>query len=361
MSQNLFVVGPLLSQHIQVWFKHFTTTANVTVLTVHEGGKPLPEAMQKKVFSITGTRLDFFLFAPVFWLLWWWHRPVVTNFHYLSSYGLLSLLLPKRNLVLNVWGSDVNLPFKSKNKLKRFLIKKALQRYSWINAPAEHLKQKLIALGAAEEKIEVFQYGVNVNDLPIKAKATDKAELIVVSNRNWQALYRIELIVAAFCLWQQQPDAPPALLHLYGTGDNADIARVNATLARYPTAASRVTVMGYTDKDTMLQQMAQADIFVSVPERDGTPLSLLEAMYIGLLPVVSDIDANHEWLVANSALWLTTYQPAALAALLAQAVTTLASSNEWQAVNRDKVAKLADVNQNLPRFYAVLQRYIGDK
>ena len=37
-------------------------------------------------------------------------------------------------------------------------------------------------------------------------------------------------------------------------------------------------------------------MYVSIPNTDGTSISLLEAMAYGCLPVVSDLPANREWI-----------------------------------------------------------------
>jgi glycosyltransferase involved in cell wall biosynthesis len=41
---------------------------------------------------------------------------------------------------------------------------------------------------------------------------------------------------------------------------------------------------------------AVSDVIVSVPDVDGTPRSVLEAMACGAYPVVSDVEALHEWI-----------------------------------------------------------------
>lgn len=52
---------------------------------------------------------------------------------------------------------------------------------------------------------------------------------------------------------------------------------------------------GYTLEQLPLL-LGRQDLYVSASLRDGTSSSLLEAMSTGLLPVVSDIEANREWI-----------------------------------------------------------------
>jgi glycosyltransferase involved in cell wall biosynthesis len=48
--------------------------------------------------------------------------------------------------------------------------------------------------------------------------------------------------------------------------------------------------------DELYQVLNSADIYISCSESDGTSVSLLEAMALGLYPIVSDIPANREWI-----------------------------------------------------------------
>lgn len=398
----LMVVGPLRSQHIQAWYAKYAKAEvglDLVVVTLHAGGRELPAGVLVHDLAVTGTRFDYLLAMPLFLWFWWRYRPVVTNFHFLSSYGLWSLLLPRRaKLLLSVWGSDVNLLVQRKGikiGLQRWLVGLALPRFCWINAPAEHLRQKLGVLGANLSAVEVFQYGVDVGKLLAIAQATadaaavadagtdagadagagagagasagavaaaktkaDKRELRVISNRNWQPLYQIEAVVAGFLQWQSQASAPRAKLYLYGGGDAADSAAVLGVLKAAPESiSSRVEVVGYAPHESMLATMAGADLFISIPQRDGTPLSLLEALLLELYPVVADIDANREWLSANSAQFVADYSATGVAQALAEAANNCLQQEAYRHLNCNKVLQLADSRCNLPRFYALLAKF----
>jgi glycosyltransferase involved in cell wall biosynthesis len=45
---------------------------------------------------------------------------------------------------------------------------------------------------------------------------------------------------------------------------------------------------------------SRAKLYVSIPESDGAPISLLEAMRCGAVPVVADLPANREWISDGS-------------------------------------------------------------
>jgi glycosyltransferase involved in cell wall biosynthesis len=49
------------------------------------------------------------------------------------------------------------------------------------------------------------------------------------------------------------------------------------------------------DAPALARSYHRAAVFASVPESDGTSVSLLEAMAAGCVPVLSDLPANREW------------------------------------------------------------------
>lgn len=360
---SLLIVGPLISQHIQAWYTKFNNASglNFNIFTLHDGGVDFNHKAKKSSFSLFKNKLDFFVFLPVFIIKWWFIRPNVTNFHYLSSYGLYSLFIPKKNLILNTWGSDVNLVYTSNSRLKKIIIKLALRRFSWINTPAVHLKEKLIELGADRNKIEVFQYGINVDYDVVPRKEKLKGDPITfVSNRNWQDLYNIDSIVAGFAKFKKENSVNARLL-VYGRGSKEEESVIKNVLHNYdPDVVLSIVFMGYVRKEDMLNQMQNNDIYISIPSRDGTPLSLLEAMYLGLYPIVSNIDANHEWLDRENGTFIDdTSNIAAIADSMRRSVETIYSQDmSFVKINSDVVKSKANMAVNTPRFHSKINEYI---
>jgi glycosyltransferase involved in cell wall biosynthesis len=354
----VFIVGPLTSQHIQQWYKKFNDQVlnmPVHVFTVHPGGESLPDNFIIHSAKITGSRLDFLFLMPVLLCFFLLKRPKIVNFHFVSSYGLLALLLPKHNsaFFLHTWGSDVNMTYDAMPGLKCRLASKALKKMDWINAPANHIKRKLVAIGAAEEKIDVYQYGVDVDFIRRLVREKQALPLVFVSNRNWQAIYRIPALVEAFLEWQTRTPKH-AELWLFGSGSDADRAAVTDVIKRYdPEVQSKIKIMGYTPKHEMLEKIAAAHFFVSIPTRDGSPVSLLEAMLLRLYPIVSDIDANKEILSDKTALFWQAEDNRHLVSLFEKAVEMDISSALEE--NVEHVVTTADINVNLSRFYTLFK------
>lgn len=360
--KSIFIVGPLISQHIQCWYPNFKSINcdSVNVFSLHKGGVDFNEEVNKHYYSLFGNKLDFFVFLPVFVFIWWMVRPKVTNFSYLSSYGLFSLFIPSKNLILNTWGSDVNLLYSSDNRIKKYLAKRALRRFAWINTPAEHMKLKLVALGADPNKIEVFQYGIKIEkktgELPYH-----RGSVTFVSNRNWQKNYNIKNILEGFVKYKTKTRFNSSLL-VYGKGNKKEERRVKSVIESLDKSiTASIFFMGYVKKENMLKQMEKADIYISIPDRDGAPLSLLEAMSLGLYPIVSSIDANHEWVENGSGAFIqdTSDINQISNSMLISEELIISNERTFSKKNYDNVKNKADASINVARFHDKINEFLS--
>jgi glycosyltransferase involved in cell wall biosynthesis len=62
---------------------------------------------------------------------------------------------------------------------------------------------------------------------------------------------------------------------------------------------NKIKFVGWLDKETNEQYYQKAMIYVSIPDSDGTAISLLEAMSAGCIPVVSNLKVSEEWIQNN--------------------------------------------------------------
>ena len=69
------------------------------------------------------------------------------------------------------------------------------------------------------------------------------------------------------------------------------------SLARELGVADRVRFVGWVPPDQLPSLYRGHDAYVSLSRSDSTSQSLLEAMGSGVVPVVSDIDGNREWVL----------------------------------------------------------------
>ena len=191
----------------------------------------------------------------------------------------------KKPLVLTTWGSDV-LTLPKRSILHRCMVKYVLNSAIEITADAQFMADAINEL-VGPMPVVIANFGVEIatveNTLP-----RDK---VIYSNRMHEPLYRIEQIIlqsAPFLL------ANPAWkLRIAASGSQTErLKQISEQLL----PESSVEFIGFQSAHENRENYLRSTVYVSIPNTDGTSISLLEAMAYGCLPVVSDLPANREWI-----------------------------------------------------------------
>lgn len=134
------------------------------------------------------------------------------------------------------------------------------------------------------QNAEVIPMGVDEAFFQLNPKRNTKT---VVFTRSLEAVYDVEtLILSIPSVIKTIPDARFII-----AGSGSQEARLK-DLAQELGASDNIHFLGLVPSDQIPGLMEQASVYVSPAIADGTSPALLEAIAAGLIPVVSDIDAN---------------------------------------------------------------------
>jgi glycosyltransferase involved in cell wall biosynthesis len=139
---------------------------------------------------------------------------------------------------------------------------------------------------------EVFQYGVDLHELPFQPPRIGDAEPRIISTRHLEELYDVEALVRAVPMIRRE--VLDVRVVICGDGPLRHQLR---RLADELVGGGTIVFRGALPFSDLALELRQADIYVSTSRRDGLSLSLLEAMAIGVFPVVTDIPANRQLIV----------------------------------------------------------------
>jgi glycosyltransferase involved in cell wall biosynthesis len=225
------------------------------------------------------------------------HRPRVVNAHYLSSYGLMAALAlalafprpPRPTLIQTVWGSDLLVTAKH-SRLRRELARRALRAADLVTADSIELREAAAAL-APGVPFHRFVFGPPAQLLD-KPRSTER---LVASTRRLDPDTRVGLVVRAFRRATAIADGDGGDWRLVVAGDGTAREDVRREAAGEP----RIALVGTLAQAELHGLLGRASVFVSIPVSDGTSASLLEAMAMGVLPIVNDLPANREWVDAD--------------------------------------------------------------
>jgi len=244
--------------------------------------------------------------------------PDLVNAHFVPNYGLIGTLAGHRPLVVSAWGSDV-LVSGVASPLHAARARFVLARADRITTDAAMLTRAVIALGGAPERVLTVPMGVEperyraARAVPPGAEAPG-GSLLVVSTRKLEPIYNVEQLIAAVpALLAARPDAR---IEVAGDGPERAALAAGAEAA----APGRVAFAGMLPHAEMARLLGRATVYVSTSRSDSTSVSLLEAMAAGAFPVVTDIEANREWIDDGVNGYLVPLDdPATLAARIAAA------------------------------------------
>ncbi len=217
-------------------------------------------------------------------------NPDLVNAHFIPNYGLIGVLLREHPLVISTWGSDV-LISPRKSSLHRLRAEYILRNADLVTADAEVTAQAVCRLGGEREKLLVCPMGVERKLLGPREKK-GKPYLQILSNRKLEPLYDVTTLLKSISLVIKQIKKEVRFVIL-GKGSRKDHL---VNLAKKLKVEEYVDFKGMVTREKLLEYYRESDVYVSTCLSDSTSVSLLEAMNFGLIPVVTDIPGNREWI-----------------------------------------------------------------
>jgi glycosyltransferase involved in cell wall biosynthesis len=214
-------------------------------------------------------------------------NPQLVHVHQANSVALVTGIALKRKspMVLTTWGSDI-LVLPKQNIVKRKIAQLALKYADFITADASFMEEPIKDL-CAEASVVIANFGIDISDVKVPL---EEKENIIYSNRLHYSLYHIEDIILGFSNFVKVNT--DWKLVIAGRGDLTEDLKL---LAKKCLPQEKYEFIGFVDKNKNYEFYKKSKIWISVPESDGTSVSLLEAMSFGCIPVVSNLPANSEW------------------------------------------------------------------
>lgn len=168
----------------------------------------------------------------------------------------------------------------------------------------------------SKDKIVVIPNGVDdrffATSAELKPKISKQPIILCISRLSPQK--RVHLLIDAIPMMRTR-----AKLVVIGGGE------LESKLKRRAKNNHAVTLLGELDRNAVEQHLRKADIFTLASEREGLPLTLLEAMAAGVPVVASDVIGNHEF-VKDDGILVRNASPAAFANAFDK---LLASPKRW--------------------------------
>lgn len=247
----------------------------------------------------------------------------VLHAHYLTGYGWLARLSGFQPYVVTVWGSDVFLtPRRSLSA--RVWARVSLRGANIVTADSAELARGAVSLGARPDRTRIIQFGVDTDRFTpgdpspgLRERLGVEGRRVVFAPRSIAPLYRTTTAIDAL-------DKLPGDVVLVLTSANAepDYLRSVKDLVVERGLSDRVRIVPPITHDDMVDFYRLGDVVLSIPETDGTPVSILEAMACGRPIVATNLPSVREWLSGTDGSSLVAIgDPHATAAALVRQMT----------------------------------------
>ncbi len=339
---KLTLLGDIGHVNIQRWCEALAG-AGVDLTVVSFAKSPAGDWTAYQIPSVRGAgKLNYFLAAPHVKRLLAQVTPDVVAAYYVTGYGTLGSLTGFHPLVQVTSGSDVLAAHK---KLWTYYVARHnLLRSDLVTAWAPHMADAVCRMGVTENRLLVLPRGIPVQRFasvrcPVP---TPSEEIRLVCTRSFKPIHRISILIQAIA--ELKNAGLNIHLSLAGNGPQRQDLML---LARRLDLEQQIQFVGFVPNDDLPSFLAEHQIYVALTESDGVSASLLEAMAVGLLPIVPDHPANHYWISAGeNGVLFGDVTPVAVAECIHQAISDLALRTSARDNNPRIVCDRADAVAN---------------
>lgn len=277
-------------------------------------------------------------------------RPDVLNAHFATGYGWLAALANRRRhipLVLHLWGSDI-LIVPNKTPAHRHKARVALAAADYVLADSHYLLNEAVQIHSPRDS-SVIPWGVERRFLDLhRTDYKTRRPLKIIVPRPHEPVYN-----NSFVLDSLREFIVSGAVRLTIPSWGSTLEQFRQLAASLPEQA--VVLYDRMDRPSCLEMMAGHDVYLSAARSDSSPVSLIEAMALGLVPVVADIPGVREWLTPGTGFTYRQDDPRSLRTLVQE---LLSSSDDFSGMRQSNLARVkaeALFEDNVSRTIAIMR------
>ena len=166
-----------------------------------------------------------------------------------------------------------------------------LARADLVTADASATAEAVRDLGVDAQSVVVSPMGIQ-RALLGQSEKKEKNRVLILSNRRLEPLYDVATLVRAIPPVMERSEKELQFVIL---GEGSQKSRL-LSLAIKLGVETHLDFKGVVPREVLVELYRESDVYVSTSTSDSTSVSLLEAMNFGLIPVVTDIPGNREWI-----------------------------------------------------------------
>lgn len=299
-------ISPFNSIHIEKWINYFYHKQYKTILItdseiINNNIKAECFYLKKKKskinfwFNIIRT---FFLLKKI--------NPGIIHFHYIFGISWVSFLLKKNSFIITVWGGDIlSEQGALTTALSNIIVKKSLKKAKFVTVHSNYLKNRLIQLGVNRNKIKFISFGVDldlfkkkkINKLELKLPKIKKGVKVLLSIRIPRKEYNIDRIIKSF--EKVTKIYPNIILLIKKYCSDKNYLKYLDNLIYNKKLEKKIIFINETAYKKIPNLYNFSDLVISLPDSDGLPISVLETMACGVVPIMSNLKEYKDDFINN--------------------------------------------------------------
>ena len=278
-------------------------------------------------------------------------HPDVINPHFASGYGFLAAMMRSSvnvPIVLQLLGSDV-LIAPQKSWIHRRKVHTALSAADVVLGDSAYLCDEAEKVAHLKER-NVIPWGIEEKFLTLaETRRAIGAPLKVLVPRPHEPVYNNDFL----------------LRNLEPLITNNSIALTFPSFGRYSRSfidrardwyGDRIGFYNRKSREKFIQFMAGFDVYLSASKSDSSPVSLIEAMGLGLVPIVGDIPGVWEWMKPDRGFLFDLNDPHALLSALGDLIQGKHDLDRMRQRNLQQVKAHGVFEQNIAATIEFLRR-----
>lgn len=288
-------------------------------------------------------------------------KPDIVHGHNITGYGYWAALSGFHPLVLTAWGADI-LILPQRRRLVRAVVRWCLARADLITTDARALSEATAAiLGRPAARIVEVQWGVEVSRYrttpspQLRERLNHAGNLLVLSMRRMIPYFNIDRVIKAFA--RVHREIRHSELICFAAGPERPRCE---RLAHDLGIADAVRFLDWVGEEELIDWLSMCDLFVSIPDVDSTPHSLLMAFAAGLPVIVSNLPAYREWVAhGENGLLVSPRDEEALAEAMSDLLRDLDKCRTFGTRNRSLAERKADRDTEMEQLRTLYQSLLN--
>lgn len=277
-------------------------------------------------------------------------QPDIVNPHFASGYGHLAAIALRGSdlpMMLHVWGSDILIAPK-KTFLHRRKTRQALERADAVVGDSNFLLDEAARIGQLKSR-HTITWGLEKKTLEhFPDRGSFVKPLRIIVPRPHQQVYNNQFILNA--LSNLVNDGQVELTFPDFGGELDSFKAAAATIV-----GDRLKFYPKLPRSEYLAYASDHDVFLSAALSDSSPASLLEAMGLGLIPVVGDIPGVREWMTPQSGYLFDLEDETSLAETISNLIDSEADHDLMRRSNRERIEQEAVFENNIAETIEIMR------